>query len=74
MSMEPDPRIRRQIARKGIDRTIPASGIGPEDVYRAWLDGHASAKDAVGRIRKLVADGHDEGGWIERIEEGDRRR
>ena len=46
--IESDPRGRRQIARKGLDRTIPEAGIGPEDTY----------------------EGHEEEGWIARIEEG----
>ena len=73
MTLEPDPRLRRLIARKGLDRSIPDAGIGPGDVYDAWRDGHASSEDAIERIRKLVAEGHAEGGWIERIEAGDRR-
>ncbi|WP_185982596.1 hypothetical protein [Aureimonas mangrovi] len=67
MALEPDPRLRRQIARKGLDRTIPDAGVGPEDVYNPWRDGHADAKDAVERIRKLVGEGHDGGDWVERI-------
>ena len=74
MSLEPDPRLRRLIARKGLDRSIPDAGVGPEDVHEAWRDGHASAADAIERIRKLGEEGHDAGGWIERIEAGDRRR
>lgn len=73
MTVEPDPRLRRIIARKGLDRTIPDAGVGPADVFEAWWDGHASSEDAIARIRKLGVEGHDEDGWIERIEAGDRR-
>ena len=71
MIVEPDPRLRRLIARKGLDRSIPDAGIGPEDVFDAWADGHASAEDAIARIRELVEHGHADDGWIARIEAGD---
>lgn len=74
MLVEPDPRLRRLIARKGLDRTLPDAGIGPEDVFEAWQDGYASAEDAIERIRKLVLAGHDEGGWRARVEAGDQTR